>query len=196
MDDTKKYIQISDIEEKYFCTSMQTFSNDFPLNSMQNLPVIASESEEKFVFSPSNVVVGVKISNTLDILEKLSDCRSDPFTLLDLDLVANFYKVACTNIQNFEKGENCASTISVDHTFGFDMNFIGFDMILSDLILLGSRFQVHELSVLLVAVLINFGVKKQVPQVSFKIVARDFISIHSFGSDINIFGYYNMWFRF
>ena len=43
-----------------------------------------------------------------------------------------------------------------------DMEFIGSDMILFgyDLILLGSRFQ--ELSVPLVVVLINFGVKKQV----------------------------------
>ena len=38
---------------------MQTFSSDFPLNSVQNLPVIASESEEKFDFSPSNVSAGV-----------------------------------------------------------------------------------------------------------------------------------------
>ena len=48
---------------------MQTFTGAFPLNSVQNLPVIASESEEKFDFSPSNVVAGVKIFNTLDILE-------------------------------------------------------------------------------------------------------------------------------
>ena len=40
---------------------MQTFNGDFPLNSVQNLPVIASESEEKFDFSPSNVAAGVKI---------------------------------------------------------------------------------------------------------------------------------------
>ena len=48
---------------------MQTFTGDFPLNSVQNLPVTASESEEKFDFSPSNVVAGVKICDTLDILE-------------------------------------------------------------------------------------------------------------------------------
>ena len=40
---------------------MQTFTDDFPLNSVQNLPVIASESEEKFDFSPSNVAASVKI---------------------------------------------------------------------------------------------------------------------------------------
>ena len=39
---------------------MQTFTDDFPLNSVQNLPVIASESEEKFDFSSSNVAGGVK----------------------------------------------------------------------------------------------------------------------------------------
>ena len=67
--ETKEYIQISDIEEKFCYTSMQTFTSDFPLNSVQNLPVIASESEEKFDFSPSNVAAGVKICDTLDILE-------------------------------------------------------------------------------------------------------------------------------
>ena len=45
-------IQISDIEEKQCCTSMQTFTSDFPLNFVQNFPVIASESEEKFDFLP------------------------------------------------------------------------------------------------------------------------------------------------
>ena len=48
---------------------MQTFTSDFPLNSVQNLPVIASESEEKFDFSPSNVASGVQICYTLNILE-------------------------------------------------------------------------------------------------------------------------------
>ena len=52
---------------------MQTFTSDFPLNSVQNLPVIAFESEEKFDFSPSNVDVGVKICNTFDILEEILD---------------------------------------------------------------------------------------------------------------------------
>ena len=76
------------------------------------------------------------------------------------------------------------------HTFGYDMELFGYDMILFRcyLILLVSIFQVHELSVLLVAVLINFGVKKQVLQVSFKIVAGDLISLHSFGYDMNLFG--------
>ena len=48
---------------------MQTFNGDFPLNSMQNLLVIASEREEKFVFSTFNVADGVKKYNNLDILE-------------------------------------------------------------------------------------------------------------------------------
>ena len=87
----------------------------------------------------------------------------DPFTLIDLELLANFYMIACTDIQNFEGGENCASTISVKQTLGSDMNFIGYDMILfvSDMILISSIFQVHEPSVLLVVILINFGVKKK-----------------------------------
>ena len=53
----EEYIRISDIEEKFCCTSMQTFISDFPLNSVQNLLVIASESEEKFDFSPYNVLL-------------------------------------------------------------------------------------------------------------------------------------------
>ena len=32
MDETEENIQISDIEEKHCCTSMQTFTGDFPLN--------------------------------------------------------------------------------------------------------------------------------------------------------------------
>ena len=54
---------------------MQTFTGDFPLNSVQNLLVIAFESEEKFDFSPSNVAAGVKICNTLDILKKYQITR-------------------------------------------------------------------------------------------------------------------------
>ena len=46
---------------------MQTFSIDSPLNFVQNLPVIASQSEEEFDFYPSNIAAGVQISNTLDI---------------------------------------------------------------------------------------------------------------------------------
>ena len=113
---------------------MQTFSSDSPLNHVQNLRVIASESEEEFDFSPYNVADGVQISNTLDILEKISYRRGDPFALHDLDILANSYKIACTNIQNFEKGENCAPTVSVKNTFGYYMKFIGSYMILLELI--------------------------------------------------------------
>ena len=55
-----------------------------------------------------------------------------------------------------------------------------------DLILLGLIYQIHNLSVPLVAVLIN-GVKKQVPQVSYKTAAGDLISFHNFGSVVNLF---------
>ena len=47
-------------------------------------------------------------------------------------------------------------------------------------------FQIHNLLVLLVAVVIN-GVKKQVPQVSYKTTAGDLIPFHSFGSILNLF---------
>ena len=97
----------------------------------------------------------------MDILEIISYCRSDPFTLIDLELPVNSYMIACTNFQNFEEGENCAFTISVEHTLGSVMDLFGSDMILFGyyLILLGSSIQFHELPVLLVAGLINFGVK-------------------------------------
>ena len=78
--------------------------------------------------------------------------------------------IACTNTQNFEEGEKCASTISVDHTFGYDMKIFVSDMILfgSDLILFGSSFKFKEPSIMLVVGLINFGVTNQVPQIFFK----------------------------
>ena len=104
---------------------MQTFIGDFPLNSMQNLPVIAFESEEKFDFSPSNVAASVQICKNLDILEEILDYKSDTFAPHDLDLPAKSNRIACTKIQNFEEKDNCASTVSVDHTFGSDMNLIG-----------------------------------------------------------------------
>ena len=68
------------------------------------------------------------------------------------------------------------------------MNLIVSDMILfgSDLIFLGSKFQFHKPSILLVAVLVN-GVKKQVLQVSYKTVVGDLISFHSFGSVVKLF---------
>ena len=56
----------------------------------------------------------------------------------------------------------------------------------SDLIFVVLIYQIHNLSVPLVVVLIN-GVKKQVPQVSFETAAGDLISFHSFGSVVNLF---------
>ena len=58
-----------------------------------------------------------------------------------------------------------------------------------DLIFIGLIFQIHNLSILLVDVLIN-GVKKQVPQVSYKTDAGDLISFHRFGSVVKLFRYY------
>ena len=51
------------------------------------------------------------------------------------------------------------------HTIGFDMKLFAFDNTL-----FGSTFKFQEPLVMVVAVLINFGVKNQVPQVSFKLV--------------------------
>ena len=79
----------------------------------------------------------------LDILERISDLSSDPFTLFDLELPIKSHVIACTNIHNFvENGENCASTISMEHTLGYDMNLFVSDMILFGyyIILLGSIF--------------------------------------------------------
>ena len=50
MDDKEEEIQISYIEEKLSFNSMQTLSSVPPLNFVQNLPVIASESEEIWFF--------------------------------------------------------------------------------------------------------------------------------------------------
>ena len=85
--------------------------------------------------------------------------------------------IECTNTQSFEEGENCASTISVKHldlfhALGSNMKLFGYDMIL-----FGSIFKFQELPVMLVVVLINFGVKNQVSQVSFKIVVGDLMLV-------------------
>ena len=47
------------------------------------------------------------------------------------------------------------------------------------MILFGSSFKFQELPIVLVAVLINFGVKNQVPKISFKISAGDLMSFFS-----------------
>ena len=87
--------------------------------------------------------------------------------------------IECTNTQSFEEGENYASTISMKHldlfhTLGSNMNLFG-----SDMILFGSGFKFQEPPFILVNVLINFGVKNQVLQVSFKIAAGDLMSVFS-----------------
>ena len=134
--------------------------------------MVSSENEEDFDFSISNVVFGVYKINALYFLEEISYFRIDPFTLLDIDLPANSYMIACTNTQNFvEEGENCASTILVGslgplfHTIGSNMILFG-----SDMNLFGSIFKFQELPVMLIAVLINPGVKNQVPQSPSKLL--------------------------
>ena len=112
---------------------MQKFSSDSSiLNFVHSLPVIAPGKGEEFDFSISNDVAGVQISNYLDILEIISDFRSDPFTLIDLELPTNSYMIYCTNTMSFvEEGEKCASTISVEHleplfhTLGSEMTLFG-----------------------------------------------------------------------
>ena len=127
---------------------MQKFSSDSSIiNYVHSLLVIAPGKGEEFNFSVSNHVTGVQISNCLDILEMISYFMSDPFTLIYIELPTNSYMIGSTNTQNFEGGENCASTIYVEQTLGYDMKFFGYDMLLfvSYLILIGSIFQVHEL---------------------------------------------------
>ena len=65
---------------------MQKFSSDSSiLNFVHSLPMIVSEKEEEFDFSIYKDVVGVQISNTMDILEIISDYRSDPFNLININ---------------------------------------------------------------------------------------------------------------
>ena len=110
----------------------------------------------------------------MDVLEIISDFRSDPFTLIDLDLPAKSYMIACTNTRNLVgEGENCASTISVGHLEPL------FHTLGSYMTLFGSNFKFQDPTFMLVVVLINFGVKNQAPQVSFKIVAGDSMLIFS-----------------
>ena len=89
--------------------------------------------------------------------------------------------ISCTNTRSFvEEEENCASTISVEHleplfhTLGSYITLFG-----SDMTLFGSNFKFQEPPVMLVVVPINFGVKNQVCQVSFKIVVRDPVLVFS-----------------
>ena len=70
---------------------------------MHILPVSVSKKVEEFDFSISNNVVGVQKSNTMDIMEIISVYRSDPFTLINLELPVNSYRITCTKNQNFEE---------------------------------------------------------------------------------------------
>ena len=130
-----------------------------------------SEKVEEFDFSISNNVAGVQISNTMDIMEIISDYRSDPFTLINLELPLNSYRIACTKNKNFEEGENCASTISVEHSLGYELNLFGTKLIYMIIFVSGFKFQ--EISVLLITGFINFGVTSQAPQVSLNFVVEN-----------------------
>ena len=66
--------------------------------------MIVLEYEEEFYFSISNDVVGVNISDTMDILEIISYYRIEPCTLINIELLVNSYWIACTKSQNFEEG--------------------------------------------------------------------------------------------
>ena len=116
-----------------------------------------------------------KFKTPTDILEIISYYKSDPFTLINLQLPVNSYRIACTKNQNFEEGENCASTISVEHNFGSDLY--------SDMIICGSGFKIQELSVFLITSFINFGVTNQAPQVSFNFVVEDSMLVLSYEFD-------------
>ena len=64
---------------------MQKFYSDSSIiNSVHSLPVISPGKGEEFDLSISNDVVGVNISNYLDILKIISYFRSDPFTLIEI----------------------------------------------------------------------------------------------------------------
>ena len=116
----------------------------------------------------------------LDILEIISYFRSDPFILINLELSQNSYMILCTNTQVFEEGENCASIITTKH---LDL----FHIIGSYMNLFGSGIKFQEISIMLVATLINFGVKNQVPQFSFEINASDLMSLLFYEFDDIIF---------
>ena len=152
---------------------MQKFSSDYSIiNSVHSLAVIPPGKGEEFDFSVSNDVAGVQISNSLDILEIISYFRSDPFTLIYLDLLVNSNMIACTHTQNFEKGENCASTISMEDTLGYDL--------FSDMIIFDPGFNIQEVSVFLVTGFMSFDMTNQAPQVSLNFVVEDSMLVLSY----------------
>ena len=52
-----------------------------------------SETIEEFDFFVYNNVAGVQIINSTDILEIISYYKSDPFTLINIELPINSYRV-------------------------------------------------------------------------------------------------------
>ena len=112
-------------------------------------------------------------------MEIISYYRSDKFTLINLELPVNSYKITCIENQNFEGGENCASTISVEQSFGSGMNLFGSDLFFY-LIIFDSGYNIQEISVLLITDFTNFGLTNQAPQVSFNFVVEDSMLVISY----------------
>ena len=116
----------------------------------------AQGAKEKFDSSHSNNAAIVHKSVFLDVLEEISDFRSDPFTLIDLVLPRNSYMIACTNTHSFVgEGENSAFTILVAQLEPL------FLILGSDITLIGSNFKFEEPPIMLVVVLINFVVENK-----------------------------------
>ena len=77
-----KFMLLKKISLSILCKKISIDSSI--INYVHSLLVIAPGKGEEFEFFESNYVVGVNISNYLDILEIISYSRSDPFTLIDL----------------------------------------------------------------------------------------------------------------
>ena len=89
--------------------------------------------------------------------------------------------ITCTNTHIFaEEGEICVFSISMVH-LGLLFLILGYS-----LTLFGLKLEFEVLSIMLVTDLINFGVKNQAPQVSFKFIVGDsmLVSYYEF-ADIN-----------
>ena len=122
--------------------------------------MIAQGDKEKSDSSLSNHDVGVYIS---DILEEISYLGSGPSAITCPILLVDSCLITCIDKQSFaEEGENCASTISMVH-LGLLFLILG-----ASLTLFGSMLEFQGLSIMFVTDLINFGVKNQAPQVSFR----------------------------
>ena len=94
--------------------------------------------------------------------------------------------ITCTENQNFEEGENCASTISMEQRFVSDMNLFG-SYLFSDMIICDSGYKIQEISVLLITGFTNFGVTNQASQVSFNFAVEDSMLVFSYEFDDIIF---------